>query len=162
MRGSIRKGLATPPGSARRNPAGEPASGAYPTGRKDAGKIAEPGLRQQAPRLTESPREDPCRNPPPCEKPAEDLSGAFSGRIRVRHRLARQVPGDIEAAKESGCGRTVIGAGSETPSPPRIPAPKYHNARIHSGLKWTSPRRAASIKSRAFCFPPGSFALIGR
>jgi len=37
-----------------------------------------------------------------------------------------------------------------------------YSARIHSGFRPTSPRKAASIRSRAFCLPLGSFALTGR
>ncbi len=59
--------------------------------RKDAKKIARSGLRQQAEKLIELLREDPFRMPPPFEKLVGDLTGAYSRRINIQHRLVYQV-----------------------------------------------------------------------
>jgi Txe/YoeB family toxin of toxin-antitoxin system len=56
---------------------------------KDARKIATSGLRPQAERLLEILAND--QNPPPFEKLLGDLSGAYSRRINIQHRLVYQV-----------------------------------------------------------------------
>lgn len=58
---------------------------------KDAQKIARAGLKPQAERLLEILKENPFRNPPPYEKLLGDLSGAYSRRITIQHRLVYQV-----------------------------------------------------------------------
>ena len=58
---------------------------------KDARKIATSRLKPQAQRLLEVLAEDPFQNPPPYEKLVGDLSGAFSRRINIQHRLVYQV-----------------------------------------------------------------------
>ena len=67
--------------------------------KKDAKKIAQSGLKPQTNRLLDLLREDPCRNPPPYEKLVGDLSGAYSKRINIQHRLIYQVLGDISTVK---------------------------------------------------------------
>jgi len=67
--------------------------------RKDADRIAQSGLKAQASRLLDILREDPYRNPPPFEKLVGDLSGAYSRRINIHHRLVYQVLDDIETVK---------------------------------------------------------------
>ena len=59
--------------------------------RKDARKVAAAGLRSNVERLLEVLREDPFRSPPPFEKLVGDLTGAFSRRINIQHRLVFQV-----------------------------------------------------------------------
>jgi len=59
--------------------------------RKDAVKLDRAGLRLRAEALIAILREDPYRTPPRFEKLVGDLSGAFSRRINVRHRLVYQV-----------------------------------------------------------------------
>ncbi|MDD9986320.1 MAG: Txe/YoeB family addiction module toxin [Spirochaetaceae bacterium] len=59
--------------------------------RKDARKVAAGGLRANVERLLQVLREDPFRNPPPFEKLVGDLTGAFSRRINIQHRLVYQV-----------------------------------------------------------------------
>lgn len=59
--------------------------------RKDAKKVASSGLRSQVERLIAILEEDPCRTPPPYEKLVGDLSGAYSRRINIQHRLVYQV-----------------------------------------------------------------------
>ena len=58
---------------------------------KDAKKLASSNLKPQAQRLLEIIAEDPFRNPPPYEKLIGDLSGAWSGRINIQHRLVYQI-----------------------------------------------------------------------
>lgn len=67
--------------------------------KKDANKIAQAGLKPQANRLLDLLREDPYRNPPPYEKLVGDLSGAYSRRINIQHRLIYQILTDINTVK---------------------------------------------------------------
>ena len=48
-------------------------------------------LKPQAQRLLEIISEDPFRNPSPYEKLVGDLSGAYSRRINIQHRLVYQI-----------------------------------------------------------------------
>ena len=66
---------------------------------KDAKKIAHSGLKPRAERLLEILKENPFKNPPPYEKLLGDLSGAYSRRINIQHRLAYQVLDDIKTVK---------------------------------------------------------------
>ena len=66
---------------------------------KDAKKIAQSGLKPQAERLLELLRENPYKNPPPYEKLIGDLSGAYSRRINIQHRLVYQIMEDIQTVK---------------------------------------------------------------
>ncbi|MDF1537094.1 MAG: Txe/YoeB family addiction module toxin [bacterium] len=59
--------------------------------RKDAKKLAASGLKEKAHELLKLLQEDPYRSPPPFEKLIGDLSGAFSRRINIQHRLVYQV-----------------------------------------------------------------------
>jgi Txe/YoeB family toxin of toxin-antitoxin system len=59
--------------------------------RKDARKLATSGLKPKAEALLELLRENPFQNPPPFEKLVGDLSGAYSRRINIQHRLVYQV-----------------------------------------------------------------------
>jgi toxin YoeB len=67
--------------------------------KRDAKKIVQSGLKPQANRLLELLREDPYRNPPPFEKLIGDLSGAYSRRINIQHRLIYQILSDISTVK---------------------------------------------------------------
>jgi toxin YoeB len=58
---------------------------------KDAPKLAAAGLRPKAERLLALLSEDSFRNPPPYEKLVGDLSGFYSRRINIQHRLVYQV-----------------------------------------------------------------------
>lgn len=58
---------------------------------KDAKKLSASNLRPKAEILLAILREDPYRTPPPYEKLVGDLSGAYSRRINVQHRLVYQV-----------------------------------------------------------------------
>ena len=66
---------------------------------KDARKIERAGLRTQASHLLDILREDPYRNPPAFEKLIGDLSGAYSRRINIQHRLVYQVLHEIGTVK---------------------------------------------------------------
>ena len=58
---------------------------------KDAKKISASGLKKKAQVLLDVIKEDPYQNPPPYEKLVGDLSGAYSRRITIQHRLVYQV-----------------------------------------------------------------------
>ena len=58
---------------------------------KDAKKLARAGLRPKAEKLLAILRENPHQSPPPFEKLVGDLSGCFSRRINIQHRLVYQV-----------------------------------------------------------------------
>ena len=58
---------------------------------KDARKLASSGLKNKAKRLLEIIQKDPYQNPPPYEKLVGDLSGAYSRRINIQHRLVYQI-----------------------------------------------------------------------
>lgn len=58
---------------------------------KDAQKLAASGLKSKAQELLAIIKEDPFQNPPPCEKLVGDLSGAYSRRINIQHRLVYEV-----------------------------------------------------------------------
>jgi toxin YoeB len=58
---------------------------------KDAKKSAAVGLRPKAEKLLDILRENPYRTPPTCQKLLGDLSGAYSRRINIKHRLVYQI-----------------------------------------------------------------------
>lgn len=58
---------------------------------KDAGKLAAAGLKPKAQALLALLASDPFQNPPPYEKLLGDLSGAYSRRINIQHRLVYEV-----------------------------------------------------------------------
>ena len=66
---------------------------------KDAKKISHSGLKPQAERLLEIIKENPFKNPPPYEKLVGDLSGAYSRRIIIQHRLVYEVLDNIKTIK---------------------------------------------------------------
>jgi Txe/YoeB family toxin of toxin-antitoxin system len=66
---------------------------------KDAEKLSAVGLRLKAEQLIEILQEDPYKTPPPFEKLVGDLSGAFSRRINIQHRLVYQVFDDDKIVK---------------------------------------------------------------
>ena len=59
--------------------------------RKDAKKIKRAGLKSQIESLLLVIKENPFQNPPSYEKLVGDLSGAYSRRINIQHRLVYQV-----------------------------------------------------------------------
>jgi Txe/YoeB family toxin of toxin-antitoxin system len=58
---------------------------------KDAKKLSAVGLKEKAQALLDILEVDPLQNPPPFEKLVGDLSGAYSRRINIKHRLAYEV-----------------------------------------------------------------------
>ena len=58
---------------------------------KDAKRLAQAGLDRQARRLLELLQDDPFATPPRVEKLVGNLSGFYSRRINVQHRLVYQV-----------------------------------------------------------------------
>lgn len=58
---------------------------------QDAKKLASSGLKKKASTLFETIKENPFQTPPPYEKLIGDLSGAYSRRINIQHRLVYQV-----------------------------------------------------------------------
>lgn len=58
---------------------------------KDARKLAESGLKPKSQKLLTLLARDPFENPPPFEKLVGDLSGAYSRRINIQHRIVYEV-----------------------------------------------------------------------
>lgn len=58
---------------------------------KDAKKLSASGLRKKAEKLLNILRVNPYQNPPPFEKLVGDLSGAYSRRINIQHRIVYQI-----------------------------------------------------------------------
>lgn len=66
---------------------------------KDAKKLSDSGLRPKAEKLIVILRENPYQTPPPFEKLLGDLSGAFSRRINIQHRIVYQILDDEKVIK---------------------------------------------------------------
>ena len=66
---------------------------------KDAKKLSAAGLRPKAESLLEILKQNPFQTPPPYEKLVGDLSGAYSRRINIQHRLVYQVLREIRTVK---------------------------------------------------------------
>lgn len=58
---------------------------------KDSKKIEQSNLKQSVINLLESLKVDPFQNPPPYEKLIGDLTGKYSRRINIQHRLVYEV-----------------------------------------------------------------------
>jgi len=58
---------------------------------KDSKKIIESGLIEKVKKLITILENNPFQNPPPYEKLIGDLSGAYSRRINIQHRLVYQI-----------------------------------------------------------------------
>jgi len=58
---------------------------------KDSKKIIESGLKEKVKSLITILENNPFQNPPPYEKLIGDLSGAYSRRINIQHRLVYQI-----------------------------------------------------------------------
>lgn len=70
-----------------------------PQARRDARKLARAGLRPQAEKLLAILARDPFKTPPRFEKLVGQLSGGFSRRINIQHRLVYQVLEDERTVK---------------------------------------------------------------
>ncbi len=66
---------------------------------KDAKKVAAAGLKPKAEKLLEILTKNLYQTPPPFEKLVGDLSGAYSRRITIQHRLVYQVLEEIRTVK---------------------------------------------------------------
>ena len=66
---------------------------------KDAKKLSAAGLRSKAETLLDILRENPYQTPPSFEKLIGDLSGAYSRRINIQHRLIYQIINDEKTVK---------------------------------------------------------------
>ena len=66
---------------------------------KDAKKLSSSGLKDKAKNLLDIVSLNPYQNPPPYEKLVGDLSGAYSRRINIQHRLVYQVIEDQKTVK---------------------------------------------------------------
>ena len=58
---------------------------------RDARKLNASGLKPKTQQLLSIIADDPYRNPPPFEKLVGDLTGAYSRRINIQHRLGYQI-----------------------------------------------------------------------
>lgn len=58
---------------------------------KDSKKIEQSNLKKSVMELLDVLRNDPFQNPPPYEKLIGDLSGKYSRRINIQHRLVYEV-----------------------------------------------------------------------
>ena len=66
---------------------------------KDAKKLSSAGLRPKAEKLLEILRKNPYQTPPTFEKLVGDLSGAYSRRINLQHRLVYQILENLRTVK---------------------------------------------------------------
>ena len=66
---------------------------------KDAKKITHSGLKPHAESILAILQANPYQTPPPFEKLVGDLSGAFSRRINIQHRLVYQILDEIKTVK---------------------------------------------------------------
>ena len=66
---------------------------------KDAKKISNAKLKKKTETLLNIIKEDPFKTPPSFEKLVGDLSGAYSRRINIKHRLVYQIIEDINTIK---------------------------------------------------------------
>jgi len=62
-----------------------------PQAQKDAKKIAKAGLKEKALKLLSALEKNPYSTNPPFEKLVGDLTGAYSRRINIQHRLVYQI-----------------------------------------------------------------------
>ncbi len=58
---------------------------------KDAKKLSSASLDKKAKNLIEIVKNNPYQNPPPYEKLVGNLSGSFSRRINIKHRIVYEV-----------------------------------------------------------------------
>ena len=67
--------------------------------KRDAKKLSRSGFKPQAEKLLFILKTNPYQNPPSYEKLVGDLSGAYSRRINIQHRLVYQVLEEIQTVK---------------------------------------------------------------
>ena len=66
---------------------------------KDAKKLSASGLKHKAEALINILRQNPYHVPPPYEKLIGDLSGAYSRRINIQHRMIYQILNEEKIVK---------------------------------------------------------------
>jgi Txe/YoeB family toxin of toxin-antitoxin system len=66
---------------------------------KDSKKLKRAGLKSGAEKLLAVLRQNPFQSPPPFEKLVGDLSGAYSRRINIQHRIVYQVLSELKIVK---------------------------------------------------------------
>ncbi len=66
---------------------------------KDAKNLTSANLDKKAKELIEIIKKDPFKNPPPYEKLVGNLSGAYSRRINIQHRLVYEVREDDKVVR---------------------------------------------------------------
>ena len=66
---------------------------------KDAKKLASTDLKKKTQALLRVIEQSPYQSPPPYEKLVGDLSGAYSRRINIQHRIVYQVLEDEQVVK---------------------------------------------------------------
>ncbi len=66
---------------------------------KDAKKLSSSNLKEKAKELLTVIKSNPFQNPPPFEKLIGDLTGAYSRRINIQHRIVYQVLEDVNTVK---------------------------------------------------------------
>ena len=66
---------------------------------KDAKKLAQSNLKEKAQELLAILEVDPYQTPPAFEKLVGDLTGAYSRRINIQHRLVYQIVEDKKVVK---------------------------------------------------------------
>ena len=68
---------------------------------KDAKKLSSASLDKKARELIEVIKNNPFQNPPPYEKLVGNLSGSFSRRINIKHRIVYEVLEDEKLVRIS-------------------------------------------------------------
>lgn len=66
---------------------------------KDAKKLSTAGLKQKAQIILDILKSDPFQTPPQYEKLVGDLTGTYSRRINIQHRIVYQILEDEKAVK---------------------------------------------------------------
>jgi len=66
---------------------------------KDAKKLSASNLKLKALEILKILEEDPYQSPPPFEKLVGDLTGAYSRRINIQHRIVYQIFDDEKIVK---------------------------------------------------------------
>jgi len=66
---------------------------------KDAKKINSAGLKERAEKIINLLEKNPYQTPPSLEKLVGDLTGAYSRRINIKHRMVYQIYDEIKTVK---------------------------------------------------------------
>lgn len=66
---------------------------------RDAKKILSANLQRQTDKVLDVLENDPYQNPPPFEKLVGDLSGCYSRRINIQHRIVYKIETEDHAVR---------------------------------------------------------------